>query len=118
MPKNSKRILIVEDEPALLQILSDQFQSEGFEVLTARNGEEGLKIALKETPNLMIVDVVMPKMDGVTMLKKIREDERGKTIPAMVLSNLSDPGTTAKALESEVYDYLVKTDWTLDDLVS
>lgn len=117
MDKN-KRILIVEDETAMLSALSDKFRGIGYTVFPAGDGEEGLKIAMKEKPDLVLLDVIMPKMDGITLLKKIREDVKwGDSVPIIMLTNLSDPENVSEAAKYKVYDFLVKTDWRLDDVV-
>lgn len=111
-------ILIVEDEETLSFALSKKLISEGFRVLTAKNGKEGLEIALKEHPDLMLVDIVMPIMDGMTMIKELRKDEWGKNARAIILTNLSDVQKTAEAVDRGVYDILIKSDWRLDDVVT
>ncbi|MBZ9578556.1 response regulator [Patescibacteria group bacterium] len=113
----NKTILVVEDDVSTLRALVDTFTSEGFHVLKAKNGEEGLKLALKEHPDLILLDIIMPKMDGMTMLKKLRKDEWGKNVRVVILTNLSAAEKTAEALESRVYDYFIKTNWTLEKLV-
>jgi CheY-like chemotaxis protein len=113
----NKKILIVEDEISMVRVLADKFQDEGFHVVVARNGVEGYQMAAAEHPDLMLVDVLMPGMDGLTMLKKIKQDDQLKKIPAIILTNVNDTQTTAEALANGVYDYLVKTDWELPDLV-
>ncbi len=117
MPKESKKILIVEDEASMLRLLSDRFISEGFIVLEAKNGEEGLKSALENHPNLVLIDIIMPVLDGIAMLKKLRQDSWGKNVPAIMLTNLSDSAKIAEVLESGAYDYLVKSDCKLEDIV-
>ena len=112
-----KKILIVEDEPSLLNILNDKFSSEGFEVAMAKNGKEGLDLALSGKPDLILLDILMPVMDGLTMAKKLRADEKGKTVPIIILTNLSDYKNAAEAMESGIYDFLIKADWKMDDLV-
>lgn len=112
----AKKILIVEDEQSVLRILSEKLTEEGFEVIRAKNGKEGLIAAKKHHPDLILLDVIMPVMDGMTMLKKLREDEWGKTAKITILTNLSD-GTVAEAVEQNVNDYLVKSDWKLEDVV-
>jgi DNA-binding response OmpR family regulator len=112
-----KKVLIVEDEPMLLEILVDELKRHGIETISASDGEEGLKKALSEKPDLMLVDIIMPKMDGITMLKELKKAAIGKTIPAIVLSNLSDSDTTADALEIGIHEFLVKSDWKVNDLV-
>ncbi|MBI4079471.1 MAG: response regulator [Candidatus Levybacteria bacterium] len=114
---NTSKILIVDDEEMLLKALSDKFSTEGFTVISAKDGQDGLQSALREHPDVILLDVIMPKMDGVTMLKKLREDEWGKNVPVIILTNLSSIDKTYIPSDDKVYDYLVKTDWTLDELV-
>jgi CheY-like chemotaxis protein len=118
MDNKQKTILIVEDDQFLLEILRDVFSKAGFNVILSRNGEEGLKTVLEKNPDLILIDILMPKMDGITMLQKIRENPQGKNIPAIVLTNLNDNETINKALESGAYDFLVKSDWEPKDLVN
>lgn len=115
--ENKKTILIVEDDKQLNEILSKKFIKEGFRVLNAFNGEEGLGIYMKENPDLILLDIIMPIMDGVEMLRKVRRKEDGKHVPVIVLTNLSEADKTAESLEHGVFDYLVKSDWKLDDVV-
>ncbi len=112
-----RKILIVEDEAALLMVLADKFRREGFNVLEAHDGLEGLRAALKHKPDLVILDIIMPSMDGLTMLKKLREDKRGNTVPVLILSNLSDPEQINEATGRGRVEYLVKSNWGLDDVV-
>ena len=117
MADKKYKVLIVEDLPETLRLLAEKFTIEGFDVLEAKNGEEGLKKALENHPDIMLLDLILPKMDGLTMFKKMREDARGKDIPAIVLTILSDAEKVDEALQAGVYTYLVKTEWTLDDVV-
>lgn len=112
-----KRILVVEDEELLLRALSDKLKREGFEVLEASNGKDGLEIALTEQPNLILLDMVMPVMDGITMLKALRNYDAGKIIPVIVLTNLTDADIEEEAVGRKVADYLVKADWRISDVV-
>lgn len=112
-----KKLLIVEDERALSDLLRDKFESEGFEVATAGDGMAGLEKALSWQPDVMLLDIVMPKMDGLTMLHKLREDSKGKNIQVILLTNLSDTQKVYEAMASGVFDYLVKSNWEIDDLV-
>jgi DNA-binding response OmpR family regulator len=113
----NKKILVIEDEASLLKVLNTKISSEGFEVLQARNGEEGLKLALKEHPDLILLDIVMPKMDGMTMLEKMKEDKWGKDAKVIILSNLSEAEKTADILNANIKDFLVKSDWSINDLM-
>ena len=112
------KILIVEDEIALLKALADKFVKSGFDVVTAKNGQEGLDLYFKEKPQLIILDIVMPVMDGMTMLTKVREKNGGKIVPVIILTNLSDTRKVQEAMKHKVFDYLVKTDWSLDDIIA
>lgn len=117
MTKINKKILITEDEEALLKVLVTKFTHDGFTVFPAGDGEAGLAIALKEHPDLILLDIIMPKMDGMTLLKKLRADAWGKKVPVIILTNLSDDRNIAEAMEGGVYDFLVKSSWDADDLV-
>jgi len=110
-------ILVAEDELPLRAALHDKLSTQGFTVLEASNGEEGLALALAHQPSLILLDVLMPKMDGLTMLKQLRQDPRGKNIQVIMLSNFSDNDKVAEALQSNVNYYLVKADWPLDKIV-
>lgn len=119
--ENNKKILIVEDERSLSQALVNKLTLEGFATLTAKNGEEGLDVALREHPDMILLDIVMPVMDGMTMLKKLRrESEWGKTAKVIILTNLTsaDEQRNRDITETEPHYYLVKTDWTIEDIVT
>lgn len=118
-----KKILVieeVEDEKSLRDVLHDKFKLEGFNVLEAKDGEEGLAIALREHPDIILLDIVMPKMDGLTMMKKLREaNEWGKNVPIILLTNL---GADDEKIMKSITDntpafYLVKANYTIEDLV-
>ena len=114
-----KKILIVEDEQDLCEALIDKLGREGFLPRGAKDGEEGLELALKEHPDLILLDIVMPKMDGMTMFKKLREDKWGKNVPVILLTNLSatDEKLIKAMVENEPAYYLVKSDWKINDVV-
>ena len=112
------KILIVEDELSLVEALNRKFTKAGFEVLEANDGEAGLKIALDEKPDAVILDILMPKMDGMEAMKQIRQDKKwGKCVPIIMLTNINDSTTVSEAANYQVFDFLVKTDWRLDDVV-
>ena len=116
MTKN-KKILIVEDEPSLRKALMIKLVEEGFAVLEAVNGADGLAVALREHPDMILLDIVMPVMDGMTMLAKLRGDPWGKDAKVIVLTNLSDTEKVSAAMTKGTFDYLVKADWKLEDVV-
>lgn len=117
MPALNKKILIVEDEISLLKALEEKFVHEGFEVLKARNGEEGLAAAIESKPDIILLDIIMPKMDGITMIRELRKDTWGKDAKIILLTNLSSPEAVTEAIQHNVYDYLVKTNWKLESIV-
>jgi len=111
-----KRILIIEDEPPMLQALNDALTGAGFETLLAGDGEEGLRMALQQKPDIILLDILMPKIDGMTMMKKIREDAWGKKVPMIILTNVNpDSDATINAVvENQPAYYLIKSDMTLE----
>lgn len=113
----AKTILIVEDEQAIRSVLVDALKKESFNVLEAENGGVGLSEALTKHPDLILLDIILPVMDGVTMLKRLREDEWGKKVEVIMLTNLSDANDVADALSHGVHDFLVKADWKLENLM-
>lgn len=113
----AKKLLIIEDETALAQVLEDRFAQEGFEVRTAGDGQIGLETAVAWRPNLILLDIVMPKMDGMTMLHKLRATPEGKDVMVILLTNLSDTEDVYEAMANGVFDFLVKSHWNIDELV-
>jgi len=116
--KNKNKVLIIEDEPALRELLAKKFQKEGISVLSAADGEAGLRMAIEKKPNLIILDVLLPKMDGITMLSELRKDQWGRNVPVFVWTNLNGNENIAKALERGVVGYLIKTDFTLSEITA
>ena len=110
-------LVVAEDDALLLRSLKDRFEQEGFVVFQAQNGVEAVKFSLEHHPDIILLDIVMPIMDGMTVLKHLREDEWGKKVPIILLTNLSDSEKVAEAVSQGVYDFLIKIDWKLDDLV-
>jgi len=114
---NTHKILIVEDEPALARALALKFKAEGFSVLKAHDGAVGIRMAIEKRPDVILLDIVMPVMDGITMLEKLREDGWGKNIPVIMLTNLADEIKVAEAVRLGSRDFLIKTDWQIADVV-
>lgn len=114
----TKKILIVEDDKDYLWLLRQGFEHIGAEVLYAENGKVGLEMAEKEKPDLMVIDILLPEIDGITMAKKIKET--GSLTQMIFLTNLEDQEHITKAV-TEVTgqaDYIVKSDTHIDDVVS
>lgn len=118
MSSLQKQILIIEDETSQRNALIEKFTREGFAVLEAQNGEEGLDSALAKHPDMILLDIIMPVMDGIAMLKKLREDAWGKDAKVIMLTNLSDAEKVSEAMENKSFDYFVKTDIKLEDVVA
>lgn len=115
-----KTILVVDDDLPVLSAIVEKLEREGFVALQARNGEDGLVSALQAHPNLILLDIVMPKMDGISMLKKLRTtDDWGKGVPVILLTNLSpDKENFNKGTEGcDPAYYLIKANWSLSDVV-
>jgi len=112
-----KTILIVEDESSISNLLKNKLERKGYEVFQAPNGEVGLLIALEKKPDLILLDLNMPVMDGMTMLNKLRENEWGKKASVIVLTNLANNEKVEKSIKLGAFDYLVKNNWSLDEMV-
>lgn len=116
---DNKKILIVEDEEAIRKAISEAFVNQEFMTLTASDGEEGLSVSFREHPDLILLDILMPKMDGIIMLQKLRADEWGKKVPVIILTNV-DPNSSSiinSVLQNEPAYYLVKSDVKLEGIV-
>jgi DNA-binding response OmpR family regulator len=110
-------VLLVEDDKPIQTILKGTLEAQGFEVDIAANGEEGLKIALKRHPDLILLDIIMPEMNGITMLKELRTDNWGKTVKVIVVTNLFNPMSEKESKDLHVIDYIIKSDWSLKEIV-
>lgn len=112
-----KRILIVEDEEIMLDLLQRKLKAHGYEVLVARDGEEGLRLIKAEKPDLIIMDLVMPKMDGFMVMEEIQKDEGLKKIPLIVVSNSGQPVELGRVKDLGAKDWLIKTEFNPQELV-
>lgn len=110
-------ILIVEDEGATRLALADVMKGEGFTVITASDGVEGLKTAIKKHPDIILADLKMPKMDGLQMLAELRKDAWGATAEVVILTNVSDVASVEQAMSLNSFHYIVKSDSSIDDIV-
>jgi len=121
MPKkkkeNKKNILLVEDDVFLAGIYKKKFEVEGFDISVADNGEKGLSEAKKKLPNLILLDILLPKMDGFAVLKELKKDETTKDIPVILLTNLGQKDDVAKGIEMGVEDYLIKIHFKPSEVV-
>lgn len=111
------KVLAVDDEKDVLFIVSAALKSEGYEVVTASNGFEALEAAARENPDIIVLDVMMPKMDGFETLKKLREQDGTRDIPVVMLTGLSDREKKLDAIDYGVQHYIVKP-FEVHDLIS
>lgn len=114
-----KKVLIIEDEEELLDLLQKKIAQEGYEVFAAKDGEEGFAKIKSVKPDLVLLDIVMPKLGGFEVLEAIAKEEDAalKTIPIIIISNSGQPVEINRALELGVKDYLVKVDFTPQDVL-
>lgn len=116
MANSPKKILIVEDDLPLLSSLKDKFKDEGFDVYTATDGIMGIQKAEKEKPDLVLIDIFLPKLDGIAMAKKMQDLKLDSLI--IFLTNLNDVEHISKAISVNVSDYLVKADWDINQVAA
>jgi len=113
----AKKILIVEDEKILSEMYTEKFTQAGFLVILAPEAENGLEVAKKEKPDLIILDILLPKGDGISFLQKMREEPDLSMTPVVVFSNFDDPATKKAAFRLGVKEYLIKTNYTPHQII-
>ena len=113
----SKKILIIEDEKTLADSLGEKLTQEGFDVLRAEDGITGLDMAFQNEPDLILLDIVMPKMNGLEMLSRLRKDDWGKLVPVILLTNYENTTKMEEVKQYGVEDYLIKSGTKLQDIV-
>jgi DNA-binding response OmpR family regulator len=114
---NVKRVLIVEDETAFLKAFASELAFRGFKVSTATDGKKGLETALAEHPDLIFLDIILPVMDGIAILKELRKDAWGKTVNVILLTQVGDTDRIAEAMENGVFKYFIKADQPMSDII-
>jgi len=115
--ENKKKILVVDDDENIRLVLRDKLSISGFDVSEAKNGKEGLDRALADHPDAILLDVMMPEMDGWGMLKELRKDAWGKDAKIIMLTVVEDEESIAHALNEGSFTYLIKTDQNIDEIV-
>ena len=111
-----KKILLIEDEKILAEMYQDKFSEAEYEVSLAFNSEEGIELAKKERPDLILLDILLPKENGIQFLKRLKEIPEISKIKVLALSNYDDPKTKKEAFELGVKAYLIKTQFTPSEL--
>jgi len=112
-----KKILFIEDDSALQKTLGDTLRQEGYNLISALDGEIGLRMVQKENPDLVLLDLILPKLDGFEVLQRLKEDPKTKGIPIIILTNLERMEDIDRALELGASTYLVKANYTLEEVV-
>jgi len=113
----AKKVLIVEDEELLLNLLKDKLSEIGYEVSSALDGEAGFKAVKEIVPDLILLDLIMPKMSGFELLEKMQEDDSIKPIPVIIISNSGQPVELEKAKQLGASDWLIKTEFDPREVV-
>lgn len=111
-----KKIIVVEDETVLQKAMSIELLGAGYTVLTAGNGEAGLELVRKEMPDLLLLDLILPKINGFDVLTALKADEKTKQIPVVILSNLGQNEDKAKGLALGAADYYIKSSTDLSEI--
>jgi DNA-binding response OmpR family regulator len=113
----NKHILIIEDETDIREAMAEAVEQAGFQVSTAENGSTGLTKAIAEKPDLILLDIVMPVMDGHETLQKLRQDPWGKSVKVIMLTSMDDVRNIGTAHEENITDYIIKAHSSLDDIL-
>jgi len=117
MANKDIKILLIEDDPFLLSMYSTKFELEEFKVICADDGEEGLKLARSSAPTIILLDILMPKMDGFEVLKELKKDKLTRHIPVILLTNLNQKDEIEKGLALGADDYLIKAHFMPSEVV-
>lgn len=112
MAEQKIKVLIVEDEEMLVNMYISKFEKDGFEPIKALNGKTGLELAQKENPAIILLDIIMPEMDGFMVLKELKANAKTKNIPIIMLTNLGQDEDIQKGNKLGANDYLVKANLT------
>ncbi len=112
MAMNKAKIAIIEDDVAIVQMYRMKFESEGYEVAFAEDGEQGLKLVEEFRPDIILLDLMMPVMSGAEVLKRIRQEDWGKDINVIILTNMGESEAPEEIKELGVSKYIAKSDMT------
>lgn len=113
----AKKITIVEDEELILNLLQKKLANEGYEISVARNGEDGLKLMHEQKPDLVLLDIIMPKKGGFEVMEEMQKDSRLKRVPIIIISNSGQPVEIDRAQKLGAKDWLIKTDFDPQEVV-
>jgi DNA-binding response OmpR family regulator len=113
----NKKILLVEDEPMLSNLLKQRLEKEGIQVTAAHDGEEAVKLLKQDKPDLILLDIILPKMSGFEVLEEMKGDPTVQSAPVVVVSNLGQDSDVEKAQKFGAVGYFVKAQMSIEDLV-
>ena len=113
----AKKILIIEDEEIIIDLLQKKLTKEGYEISVTRNGEEGLKVMKELKPDLILLDIIMPKMGGFEVMEEMNKDKELKKIPVIIISNSGQPVELDRAQKLGAKDWLVKTEFDPKEVI-
>ena len=113
-----KKVLIIDDAIAFQKTMAMKLKSKGYDIAQAFDGEEGLDKAIKENPDIILLDIKMPKMEGIELLTKLRANKDVRVVPVFITSNISTPEVIGDGVVLGVQGYIVKSDETLDTIAS
>ena len=114
----AKKILLVEEEEIMINLLQRKLTKEGYEVSIAKDGEEGLKLMKEIKPDLILLDIIMPKMGGFGVMEGMQKDKELKKIPVIVISNSGQPVELDKAQKLGAKDWLIKTEFDPQEVLN
>lgn len=117
MANNKFKILLIEDDPFLLSMYTTKFELENFKVITAEDGQKGLRLAIEESPDIILLDILLPKMNGFEVLKELKSDNNVNNIPVILLTNLSQRDEVEQGLNLGADDYLIKAHFMPSEVV-
>lgn len=117
MTNNKFKILLIEDDPFLLSMYTTKFELENFKVITAEDGQKGLRLAIEESPDIILLDILLPKMNGFEVLKELKSDNNVNNIPVILLTNLSQRDEVEQGLNLGADDYLIKAHFMPSEVV-
>jgi adenylate cyclase len=113
----AKIVLIVEDEQSMQRALKNKLEHAGYTVLTANDGEGAVEALRSSKPDLVLLDLIMPKLDGISVLRQMKGDDSLRGVPVVILTNLSSGDKVAEAMQLGTFDFLVKANYSLDDVL-
>ncbi|MEX0869865.1 MAG: response regulator [Candidatus Spechtbacterales bacterium] len=114
----AKKILLIEDDPFLTEIYTTKFEEVGYDIEVANNGEDGSNLAKETSPDVILLDIILPKINGLEVLTMLKKEEKLKNTPIIILSNLGAAEDVNRAIDLGANDYLIKSQYTPSEVVA